>query len=94
MADATTTQEAPLSHANALDDLVTVADVVSSLKSRGILALGADGHFSFVNPSSQQIVEEAADIEALVKLHGVSVPPNLDKILGCLGLILPMIGVK
>lgn len=86
--------EAPIAHLNVVDDLVLVADVVSSLRSRGILLLGADGHYAFVNPSSQAVVSEAADIEALVKLHGVEVPDNFERVINSLGVVLPLIGVK
>lgn len=85
--------QAPLARMNAADDLVLLADVVGSLKAHGVLTLGADGHYNFVNPSTAEILSEAADIETLLKNHGLTVPPNVDRIIQILPNIIPLLGV-
>jgi len=90
----TNAPEAPFSHLSALDDLVLVADLVSSLKVHGIVALGADGHYAFHDPSTETIVTEARELAAVLKSHGVAIPPNVDKIIGSIGLLIPLLGLQ
>lgn len=79
---------------NAADDLVLLSDVVSTLKAHGIIVLGLDGHYNFVQPSTGQLTAEISDIEAILKQHGLSVPANVERIIQMLPLLLPMLGVK
>jgi hypothetical protein len=77
-----------------LHDLVLLADVVGSLKAHGFILLGEDGHYNFHNPSTGAIVSEAADIEALLKAHGLTVPPNVDRVIQMIPMLLPLLGIQ
>lgn len=79
---------------NAADDLVLLSDVISTFKAHGIIVLGTDGHYNFVQPSTGELTAEISDIEVILTQHGLKVPPEVERIIKVLPLLLPMLGVQ
>lgn len=88
------TETVSLNRMNAADSLVLAGDVISSLKVHGFLKLGEDGHYNFVNPSTGEILAEVSAVESLLKSHSLNVPPNVDRIIQALPMVLPLLGVQ
>jgi len=83
-----------LNRMNAADSLVLLGDVIPTLKAHGVLVFQTDGHWTFANPSTGELIAEASAVETMLKEHGLNVPPNVDRIIQLLPALLPMLGVS
>jgi hypothetical protein len=68
--------------------LFIFADIVSLLKSRGLVSeVGEFGDFSNV----EKDLEFVAGVEAILKLHGIMTPDRVDKIIQILPLVASLV---
>ena len=70
--------------------LKIVAEIIPILVREGII----DEVGNFHEPSAQHWAQLASEVEAVLKLYGVTVQEDVDKVIALLPMILSLAGVK